>query len=304
MTQAKNAAHIESYELQATLLGPDGKEVQRRAIGVPGHVETGRETLLRMRVNAPAHWTAETPRLYAIRVDLLVAGAVVHSRAVTVGFRHVSAANGVLRINGQPVKLRGVDRHDEHPDVGRATRPRDWLEDIRLMKAANINFVRTSHYPPAEGFIRLCDEMGLYVLDEIPMGYGGDLAADPSLAGGALLRAQETLSRDRNHPSVIIWSIGNEDPLTVTHLAVIRLVNHGAAVAAGAFGVSAAPVAAATDEAERAPLGGATAGPFDAARCAAQTTVRHAQARYRFSFAPTSLTFGDDGDAAARTDRT
>ncbi len=122
------------------------------------------------------------------------------------------------------MKLRGVCRHDEHPDVGRATRREHWLVDIKLMKAANINAVRTSHYPPNEGFIRLCDEMGLYVIDEVPMGHGGDLMHDPSLASAALLRAYETVARDRNHPSVIIWSIGNEDPVTNLHLAVIRFV--------------------------------------------------------------------------------
>jgi beta-galactosidase len=101
---------------------------------------------------------------------------VTHARTSAVGFRQISTAGGVLRINGQAVKLRGVCRHDENPDVGRATRREDWLQDLRLMKAANINMVRTSHYPPAEGFIELCDEMGMYVLDEVPMGFGGGSA--------------------------------------------------------------------------------------------------------------------------------
>ena len=102
------------------------------------------------------------------------------------GFRQISTTGGVLRINGQAVKLRGVCRHDENPDVGRATRRENWLQDLRLMKAANINMVRTSHYPPAEGFIELCDEMGMYVLDEVPMGFGGGSGDDPSFMAAGL----------------------------------------------------------------------------------------------------------------------
>ncbi len=219
-----NAAPDQGYDLRAILTAPDGKEVQRTVLGIPAHRGTGRDTLLTMHVSAPQRWTAETPSLYRLTVELAQGGAVTHARTSAVGFRQISTAGGVLRINGQAVKLRGVCRHDESPDVGRATRREDWLQDLRLMKAANINMVRTSHYPPAEGFIELCDEMGMYVLDEIPMGLGGGSGADPSFIGAGLLRAQETIARDRNHPSVIVWDIGNENPFTLTHLAVIRFV--------------------------------------------------------------------------------
>jgi beta-galactosidase len=212
------------YELRAILTGPDGKEVQRAVLAIPGHRGTARDTLLAMHVNAPQHWTAETPNLYRLTVELAQGGGVTHARTSAVGFRQISTTGGVLRINGQAVKLRGVCRHDEHPDVGRATRREDWLQDLRLMKAANINMVRTSHYPPAEGFIQLCDEMGMYVLDEVPMGFGGGSGDDPSFMASGLLRAQETIARDRNHPSVIVWDIGNENPFTALHLAMIRFV--------------------------------------------------------------------------------
>ena len=92
------------------------------------------------------------------------------------------------------------------------------------MKAANINFIRTSHYPPADGFLDLCDRMGMYVDDEVPMGFGGDTGNDPAYAGAAMLRAYEALARDINHPSIILWSIGNENPLTYMHMATIRAV--------------------------------------------------------------------------------
>src|SRR5271157_3671326 len=212
------------YDLRAILAGPDGKEVQRSVLAIPAHRGTARDTLLTMHVNAPQHWTTETPNLYRLTVELVQGGAVTHARTSAVGFRQISTAGGVLRINGQAVKLRGVCRHDENPDVGRATRREDWLQDLRLMKAANINMVRTTHYPPAEGFIELCDEMGMYVLDEVPMGFGGGSGDDPSFMASGLLRAQETIARDRNHPSVIVWDIGNENPFTARHLAMIRLV--------------------------------------------------------------------------------
>jgi beta-galactosidase len=212
------------YDLRAILNGPDGKEVQRTVLPIPAHRGTARDTLLTMHLSAPQHWTAETPNLYRLTVELVQGGAVTHARTSAVGFRQISTVGGVLRINGQAVKLRGVCRHDENPDVGRATRREDWLQDLRLMKAANINMVRTSHYPPAEGFIELCDEMGMYVLDEVPMGFGGGSGDDPSFMASGLLRAQETIARDRNHPSVIVWDIGNENPFTALHLAMIRFV--------------------------------------------------------------------------------
>jgi len=212
------------YDLRAILTAPDGKETQRTTLSIPAHRGTSRDTLLTMHVSAPLHWTAETPNLYQLTVEMAQGGNVTHARTSKVGFRQVSTAGGVLRINGQAVKLRGVCRHDENPDVGRATRRENWLEDLRLMKAANINMVRTSHYPPAEGFIALADEMGMYIIDEVPTGYGGDHGDDPTLMMSGLLRAQETIARDRNHPSVIVWSIGNEDPFTAMHLAMIRFV--------------------------------------------------------------------------------
>lgn len=211
------------FEVRAILSTRDGKEVQRTAFtGVVAGAHNGFDAPLAMRVVQPAAWTAETPNLYQLRVELLRDGTVQHAWEDTIGFREVSTAGGVFRINGQVVKLRGVARHDQHPDVGRATTREHWLQDIRLMKAANINAVRTAHYPPAEGFIRLCDELGLYVIDEVPFGFGGDRMSDPSYAEGALLRMHETVKRDRNRPSVVVWSVGNEDPFSALHLVTLR----------------------------------------------------------------------------------
>ena len=216
------------YQAHVTLADPSGHEVAHAelagAIQLCGFIVCGQDVPVAMPVTAPLHWTAETPNLYTLRVDLLLDGQVVHTRTEQVGFREVSWAGGVLRVNGQAIKIRGVGRHDEHPDVGRATTREQWLQDIRMMKAGNINAVRTTHYPPAEGFVKLCDEMGLYVLEEIPLGFGGDLLLDESLAGPVLLRAREVLRRDVNRPSVIMWSLGNEDPLTDIHLTAARYI--------------------------------------------------------------------------------
>lgn len=212
------------YDLVFTLLDADGKNVQSSRITIAPHPGTDRDIGVTLHVQSAQHWTAETPYLYTLRTELIEDGQASHQRTKAVGFRQISTAGGIFRINGQAVKLRGVDRHDEYPDVGRATTPANWLQDLTLMKAANINFIRTSHYPPADGFLDLCDKMGMYVDDEVPMGYGGDSGNDPSFAAAAMLRAYETLARDINHPAVILWSIGNENPLTAMHMATIRAV--------------------------------------------------------------------------------
>jgi beta-galactosidase len=213
-----------SYDLVFTLTGADGQPVQSSKITIAPHPGTDRDIGVTLHLMSPQHWTAETPYLYTLRTELVEDGQVTHARARAVGIRQISTAGGIFRVNGQAIKLRGVDRHDEYPNVGRATTPANWLQDLTLMKAANINFIRTSHYPPADGFLDLCDRMGMYVDDEVPMGFGGSSGNDPAYAGAAMLRAYETLARDVNHPSIILWSIGNENPLTAMHMATIRAV--------------------------------------------------------------------------------
>ena len=214
----------ELYKLCFTLTDKEGKEVAQRQMTVPAHVSTDREICLSLPVEAPHQWTAETPYLYSLKVELLEKEVVTHTRMERVGFRQISTDGGVFRINGQAVKLRGVNRHDEHPDVGRATTRKQWLEDLTLMKAANINYLRLSHYTPAEGFIELCDSMGMYVGNEVTLGGAGDLMYDPSFSGAVLQRSYETIVRDINKPSIIYWSIGNEDPLTSLHMVSVKLV--------------------------------------------------------------------------------
>jgi beta-galactosidase len=158
-------------------------------------------------------WTAETPRLYD--ATLSAGGATVRLR---IGFRTVSIAAGQLLVNGAPIRLRGVNRHEWNPLRGRAVTPEDMLADVLLMKQHNINAVRTSHYPPHPDFLALCDEYGLWVILEndlethgfFPVDWRGNPSDDPDWREPMLDRMQRTVERDKNHPAIIMWSLGNE----------------------------------------------------------------------------------------------
>lgn len=214
----------EPYHVEYTLLAPDGSVMENHRVEVPAHIATGRELHERIVLRKPLKWTAETPDLYTLRVGLEDGEAVSQLWEDKIGIREVSTAGGVFRINGQAVKLRGVNRHDEYPDVGRATRREHWLKDITMMKEANINYIRCSHYTPAEGFVRLCDSLGIYISNEVSMGGAGNLRDDPSYNGAVLVRADETVRRDINRASIVIWSVGNEDPLSTAHMNAIKYV--------------------------------------------------------------------------------
>ena len=165
-------------------------------------------------VKNPARWTAETPSLYTLVLTLCDAdGKVVEADSCRVGFRKIEIRAGRLLINGQPIRLRGVNRHEIDPDTGYALSTERMVQDITLMKQANINAVRTCHYPDDPRWYDLCDRYGIYVLDEANIcthGTRGFLANDPRWHDAFLDRAIRLAERDKNHPSVIIWSMGNE----------------------------------------------------------------------------------------------
>jgi beta-galactosidase len=169
---------------------------------------------LEAKIKNPAKWTAETPELYTLVLTLNdTNGNVVEADSCKIGFRKIEIRDGVFLINGQPVKLRGVNRHEIDPDTGYAMSDARMRQDITLMKQANINAVRTCHYPDDPRWYDLCDRYGIYVLDEANIcthGTRGFLASEPSWAGAFLDRAQRMAERDKNHPSVIAWSMGNE----------------------------------------------------------------------------------------------
>ncbi|WP_338895424.1 glycoside hydrolase family 2 TIM barrel-domain containing protein [Streptomyces sp. TG1A-60] len=158
-------------------------------------------------------WTAETPRLYD--GELVTEGERVPLR---IGFRTVVLQDGLLKVNGRAILFKGVNRHEWHPEKGRALDLETMREDVLLMKRHNVNAVRTSHYPPHPAFLDLCDEYGLWVIDECDLETHGfteqawrDNPVDDDRWTPALLdRAARMVERDKNHPSVVIWSLGNE----------------------------------------------------------------------------------------------
>ena len=165
----------------------------------------------------PSKWSAEQPDLYTLVLFLeSPPGQVTETVSARVGFREVELLDGQLHLNGQPVYIKGVNRHEHDPDTGHYVTRDSMIQDIQLMKKHNINAVRTSHYPNTPVWYDLCDEYGIYVVDEANiesggLGYGGDSPAKkPEWTNTHLARARRMVERDKNHPSVIIWSLGNE----------------------------------------------------------------------------------------------
>jgi beta-galactosidase len=172
-------------------------------------VEAGKAVLTQV-VDQPKLWSAEFPNLYNLSVKVKNKGQeTVETVSKRIGIREVTITNSVLLVNGVPVKLAGICRHDVSATEGTAVGPELWRKDITLMKSANINAIRTSHYPYGSGFYDLCDELGMYVVDELP--YCWCPADDPELKPAFEQRARETIGRDKNHPSVIAWAVGNEN---------------------------------------------------------------------------------------------
>ena len=169
-------------------------------------------------VKDPAKWTAETPNLYSLILSLEDnTGKAVEIVSSKVGFRKVEIREEQLLVNGVPVLIKGVNRHEHEPMTGRVVSEEYMIKDIRLMKRFNINAVRTSHYPNVPRWYELCDQYGLYVVDEANieshgMGYDPDrtLGNNPEWKAAHLDRTISMVERDKNHPSIIIWSLGNE----------------------------------------------------------------------------------------------
>lgn len=162
-------------------------------------------------------WSAEVPHLYDLRLTLQQAnGEALQVVRQPVGFRNVKIEKGQLRVNGQPIIIKGVNRHEHEPHNGQAIGRASMRKDIALMKRNNINTVRASHYPNDPYWYALCDKYGLYVIDEANVeahGYGFEkegLGNDPQFKAAILDRIHGMIERDKNHPSIIAWSLGNE----------------------------------------------------------------------------------------------
>ncbi len=230
--------HIKDFSVRTHLLGDGRAEVTTTVslwgvspdkLNVVMHLEGEPEVkaasdakgfvTLTQIVSHPRLWSAEFPNLYQMDLSLEDSGGHPAERVSRkIGIREVTITNGVLLVNGTRVKLTGICRHDVSATDGTAVGEELWTKDLTLMKAANINAIRCSHYPYGSGFYDLCDKMGFYVLHELPYCWVGPPtmvtncpAEDPEMAPAFAQRARETIQRDKNHPCVIVWGIGNEN---------------------------------------------------------------------------------------------
>ncbi len=225
--QNYGAESVSGFQLDAVLLDDNRQVVASHStpvsIGAAGEVHAEIE----MPVENPLKWSAEVPNLYTLLVTLHnSAGEVVEVTPVKVGFRQVEMKDGNLLVNGVAVMFKGVNRHESHPDLGRAIPLDSMVQDILLMKQHNINAVRTSHYPDDPRFYDLCDYYGIYLIDECDLethgfcdvkDWTGNPANDPKWEDACVDRMVRMVERDKNHPSVIMWSLGNESSFGCNH---------------------------------------------------------------------------------------
>ena len=211
-------ANSKGVEIVYTLTDAGGK-----SISLPQTVfsvtEDGEQVNI-LEVKQPKKWDAEHPYLYTLNVSTRQNGKEISSFNVNIGFREVKIVGDRMLVNGKPVKLRGACRHDIHPVLGRTSTAETDSLDVLLFKESNMNFVRTSHYPPTEKFIEYCDRYGIYVECESAVCFvdthrqknyaPGKSQDDDEYTGRYLSQCREMVKTFRSHPSVLIWSIGNE----------------------------------------------------------------------------------------------
>ena len=203
---------IDKTQVAFSLTDPEGKQVDisPSQVALPT-IESGVQVCqqIAIPVSAPTPWDCEHPELYVLTCRVLVNGKMQEVVRQRVGFRQVDVRGRQLFVNNRPVKLRGVCRHERHATLGRSLTPELWRKDIELFRNANINLIRTSHYPPPEELLDLCDELGMFVEVESPF-HHSQYILDPDYRALTLQQTAETIEHHRNHPSVLIWSLGNE----------------------------------------------------------------------------------------------
>ncbi|GAB6011294.1 glycoside hydrolase family 2 TIM barrel-domain containing protein [Viscerimonas tarda] len=180
------------------------KEIRNPAIG---------KLNIRMNVAKPEKWTAEMPYLYDLVLTLKDGLNVIDVRGAKVGFKEIALAkNGAFLVNGNPILIKGTNRHDASHINGRTVSKAEMETDVKLMKKLNINAVRTSHYPNNPYFYDLCDQYGIYMLAEANVECHDNLSLsnEPRFRQPMVERAEDLVKRYRNHPAIIIWSLGNE----------------------------------------------------------------------------------------------
>ncbi|HZO88367.1 MAG TPA: glycoside hydrolase family 2 TIM barrel-domain containing protein [Chthonomonadaceae bacterium] len=225
-------AAARGFRLELALRDEEGQDVgapltQEVAVEAGGEAQLA----LGLPVSRPRPWSAEDPYLYTLLLTLRDAdGNALEVVPVRVGFRSVEIREARVLVNGRPIKFKGVNRHEHHPELGRAVPLETMRQDILLMKRHNINAVRTSHYPDDPRFYDLCDRYGLYVIDEADLETHGFLMQseranptdDPEWEAACVDRMVRMVERDKNHPCVLFWSLGNEAGFGRNHLAMAQ----------------------------------------------------------------------------------
>ncbi|MCL6266107.1 glycoside hydrolase family 2 TIM barrel-domain containing protein [Flagellimonas myxillae] len=231
--EVEKGADVSGWELSMQLFDANSSPVFDQAVGRPV-TELLREwypqratkdfAFLNASVENPLKWSAEHPNLYTLVLYLRDAqGEIVETRSTKVGFRAIEIRDGEFFVNGQPVLLYGVNRHDHSQHTGKVVSEEIMRKDALLMKQFNFNAVRTSHYPNNPFWYELCDEYGLYVIDETNLethGITGILTNNPDWAHAHVDRAIRMVERDKNHPSIVFWSLGNESGMGPNHSAM------------------------------------------------------------------------------------
>ena len=214
-----DANNVDASQMSIKLFDPSGKKVN---LSKSTFDLVKGESLQEVPIENPLKWDAEHPNLYTLNIEIKSAGKKISSFSKRIGFREVKVSGDQLLVNGVPVKLRGANRHDVHPELGRGmTRDIDSLDAV-LFKESNMNYARTSHYPPTEAFVDFCDELGIYVECETAVCFVGthrqrNYHASSFLQDSIiyldqyLTQCEEMIKTFRSNSSVVIWSIGNEN---------------------------------------------------------------------------------------------
>jgi beta-galactosidase len=226
--QSNKAEQLSEYQIEARLF-KDSRQLKKIVIKDFNNSNSFTDEI---SLTYPDLWSAENPNLYNLVLTLLDKNAnVLESTSIKIGFREVKMAGGQLLINGKAILLKGVNRHEHDPKSGHVISKESMIEDIKLMKQFNINAVRTSHYPNDPLWYQLCDEYGIYLIDEANieshgMGYKPErtLGNNPAWKEAHLDRIRRMMERDKNHPSVIIWSMGNEAGFGVNFVAAAEMM--------------------------------------------------------------------------------
>lgn len=231
---------VYGYKLSAQLFDKDHKPVfekpQERSVEsiineIYPRLDNAKFGLLEAKVKNPAKWSDETPNLYTLTLSLIdTTGKTIEVKSCHVGFRSIEfdKTTAKLLINGKVTYLYGVNRPDHDPVKGKALSREDILRDVQTIKRFNFNCIRTSHYPMDPYLYDLCDEYGILVIDEANLethGLGSKLSNDPMWTGAYLDRVTRMVNRDKNHPSIIIWSLGNEAGRGPNHAAMAAWVH-------------------------------------------------------------------------------